>query len=86
MTTTTLESVRDTLVAELSSLGVPSISIVDADHGGRGELLLVHDVASDPQPLDLEVAQRTLRLIRRLWGKPVHLQTVADGKTKVLTD
>jgi stage V sporulation protein R len=77
-------AVRDALVDELTGLGIPSISVVDADHQGRGELLLVHDVASDPHPLDQKYAQRTLNLVRRLWGKPVHLETAVEGESKML--
>jgi len=78
-------AVRDALVNELSGLGVPAISVVDADYRGRGELLLVHDIASDRHPLDPKYATRTLNLVRRLWGKPVHLETEVDGRTTVLT-
>ncbi|HEX5418127.1 MAG TPA: SpoVR family protein [Chloroflexota bacterium] len=73
-------AVRDALVDELTGLGIPAISVVDADYRGRGELLLVHDVASDRHPLDPTYARRTLTLIHRLWGKPVHLETETEGK------
>jgi len=79
------QRVRDAIVDELTSLGVPSISVVDGDYHGHGELLLVHDAASNPWPLDQDYAKRTLALIHRLWGKPVHLETTLDGKRLLLS-
>jgi stage V sporulation protein R len=78
-------AVRDALVDELTGLGIPAISAVDADYRGRGELLLVHDAASDRHPVDPSYARRTLNLIHRLWGKPVHLETEAEGRKQILT-
>ncbi len=77
--------VRDTLVDELTSLGIPAISAVDADYRGRGELLLVHDAESSRWPLDLDYARRTLTLVHRLWGKTVHLETMIDGRTQIIS-
>lgn len=79
------EQVRDALVDELTSLGTPSISAVDGDYRGHGELLLLHDAASNRHPLDQDYAKRTLALVQRLWGKPVHLETVVEGKRQVLS-
>ncbi|MGH2458965.1 MAG: SpoVR family protein [Chloroflexota bacterium] len=79
------ERVRDALVGELVSLGVPSISAVDADYRGRGELLLLHDAESNRLPIDQDYAKRTLALVNRLWGKPVHLETLIDAKRQVLS-
>lgn len=79
------QEIRNALVDELTTLGVPSISVVDADYRGHGELLLVHDAASNRWPLDLEYARRTLTLIHQLWGKPVHLETIIDGKKQILS-
>lgn len=77
--------VRDALAEELTSLGIPSIAVVDADYHRRGELLLRHDVESDAMPLDLAYARRTLEMVHRLWGKAVHLETISDGEEEVLT-
>jgi len=74
------ERVRDVLVDEETSLGVPSIAAVDGDYRNHGELLLVHDAASNRHPLDQDYAKRTLALVHRLWGKPVSLETVVAGK------
>lgn len=79
------EQVRDALVDELTSLGVPSIFVVDGDYRGHGELLLVHDTESNRLPLDQDYAKRTLGLVHRLWGKPVHLETVVEGKKQLLS-
>ncbi len=61
----------------------PSISVVDANHNGKGELLMKHD--NPIQDLDLEDTRETLANISQFWGKPVHLDTTFEaevGETK----
>ena len=79
------EEVRAALVEELSGLGVPSILVMDADYRHQGELFLAHDSNSDRKPLDLDYAHRTLVHIHRLWGRPVHLETMVGSKPTVLS-
>lgn len=79
------EQVRDMLVEEQTSMGIPSISVVDGDFQGHGELRLVHDAESNSWPLDFDYARRTLTLVNRLWGKAVHLETVFEGKKQTLS-
>lgn len=31
--------------------------------------------------LDLKYMERTIPYVYRLWGKPIHLQTIVEGKT-----
>jgi stage V sporulation protein R len=69
--------VRDTLVESMTNFGVPVITVVDGDWHRRGDLLLRH--AHDGKDLDLEETNRTLRAIQRIWGRPVHLETVVDS-------
>jgi spore cortex formation protein SpoVR/YcgB (stage V sporulation) len=66
-------SVRDTLIRQRTNGGYPYITAMDDDYGGRGELLLLHRY--DGLELDRKYVDRTLPLVHRLWGRPVHLQT-----------
>ena len=62
------EAIREVLIRQHSTFGIPSIEIVDADFRGRGELLLEH--RHDGVGLDEEYARGTLTQIAALWGKP----------------
>ena len=68
------DAVREVLVAQHSTLGIPHVEIVDADFRGRGELLLEH--LDDGIGLDEEYARGTLAQVARLWGKPSTVRTI----------
>ena len=65
--------IRDTLLRNVGMGGVPVIRVIDADHGGRGALLLRHE--HDGRDLHLDYAEKTLAHLRRLWGRDVVLET-----------
>jgi len=77
------EKVRDALVASMTNFGHPYIVVEDGDYRRNRELYLRHSY--EGQELDLNYAEKTLRYVHRLWGRPVHLETVVDGKLIVLT-
>jgi stage V sporulation protein R len=66
--------VRDVLIAQHSTFGIPHIEIVDADFRGRGELLLTHD--HEGVGLDPEYARGTLTEMALLWGKACTVRTI----------
>jgi stage V sporulation protein R len=68
------DAIREVLIPQHSSFGIPPIEIVDADFGGRGELLLEH--RHDGVGLDPEYARGTLTQVAMLWGKPCTVATV----------
>jgi stage V sporulation protein R len=70
------EEVRDTMVDNMTNFGIPIIRVEDGDWQRRGELYLKH--AHDGKDLDTEYTERVLRAIYRLWGRPVHLETITD--------
>lgn len=72
------EEVRDTMVDGMTNFGVPVIRVEDGDWQRRGELYLKH--AHDGKDLDADYTERVLRAIYRLWGRPVHLETILDGE------
>jgi stage V sporulation protein R len=75
--------VKEKLLQELAWGGLPQIELVDDDHEGKGELLLVH--RHDGRDLQLASAGETLKGIAELWGAPVHLSTLEDGQPRLLT-
>ncbi len=72
------DAIRETLISLHSTLGIPSVVIVDADFRGRGELLLEHRHAG--VGLDEEYARGTLTQIALLWGKSVTVRTINTPK------
>jgi stage V sporulation protein R len=46
--------------------------------GHDGSLVLAHDHKSDGRGLDVNRATRVLEYTRRVWRRPVRLQTVND--------
>lgn len=75
--------VRDVLVDSMTNFGFPVIVVEDGDYQRRNELYLRH--CFDRRELDIPYAQKTLRYVYTLWGRPVHLETVVDGKVTILT-
>ena len=77
------EKVRDGIVASMTNFAQPVILVEDGDYRRNSELYLKH--AFDGQELDLTYAERTLRHVYTLWGRPVHLETVLEGRGMVLS-
>lgn len=75
--------VRNTLVDNLTNFGGPVITVEDGDWEHRGELYLKHHY--DGKPLDMQRTTRCLRYLVRLWGRPVHLETVVDDEQVLLS-
>jgi stage V sporulation protein R len=78
------EKVRDGLAASMTNYGIPYIVVWDADYNGNTELLLRHYVEGD-QELDIPYAEKTLEHIYHIWSRPVHIETMRDGKPMRLT-
>lgn len=77
------EKVRDAIVVSMTNFGNPYIVVEDGDYNRNHELYLRH--CHEGQDLDMDYAERTLRYVQRLWGRPVHLETVLDQKVQILT-
>jgi stage V sporulation protein R len=73
--------VRDALVESMTNFGFPYLLVETGDHLRRGELYLRHSF--DGRELDRHYAARTLRYLHRIWGRPVHVETVRDGTAVV---
>ncbi len=77
------EAIKSQLLGSLTNGGQPFIYVVDGNFGNRGELYLQHRY--EGVELRVDYARETLRNIQKIWSRPVHVQTILDGKTKRLT-
>ncbi len=77
------EKVRDGIVASMTNFGYPYLVVDDGDYRGNRELYLKH--LHEGQDLDLVYAEKTLQYVYQLWGRPVHLETIYDGKRILLS-
>ncbi|AEI42027.1 SpoVR family protein [Paenibacillus mucilaginosus] len=72
------ENIRDQLIFARVNGGFPYIVVEDGDYERSGELYLRH--MFEGTELDLKYVERTIPYIHRLWGKPVYLESVIEGK------
>jgi stage V sporulation protein R len=77
------QKVRDTIVANMTNFGHPYLVVDNGDYRGNRELYIKH--MFEGQELDLGYAEKTLQHVYRLWSRPVHLETVFEGKRILLT-
>jgi stage V sporulation protein R len=77
------QKVRDTLVANMTNFGHPYLVVDDGDYHGNRELYIKH--MFEGQELDLGYAEKTLQHVYTLWGRPVHLETIYEGKRILMT-
>jgi stage V sporulation protein R len=77
------ERTRETLLRNVGMASIPVIKVEDADFAGSRKLLLRH--YHDGRDLELANAEKTLEHAFRLWGRPVLLETVIDGKAVTLS-
>ena len=72
------EKVRDGIVQSMTNFGYPYLVVDDGDYRGNRELYIKH--MFEGQELDLNYAEKTLQHVQTIWGRPVHLETVFEGK------
>ncbi|MBO8127604.1 MAG: SpoVR family protein [Peptococcaceae bacterium] len=77
------QNVRDTIVNNLVNCGHPVIYMEDGNFNNRGELYLRH--AYEGAELDIDYLENTLPFVYKLWGRPVHLETVVDEKVTLFS-
>jgi stage V sporulation protein R len=73
--------IKNLLVSQLSTFGIPLILVEDGDFKGRRELYLKH--AFDGIELDPEYRERTMAHIHYLWDRPIYLETVVQNEKVV---
>ena len=77
------KKVKERLLFNLTNFGQPIIRVKDGNYRNRGELYLTHEHFG--VDLKIDHAQDTLRHLNRLWSRPVHIETVVDGRTTLLS-
>src|SRR5437667_3629369 len=78
-----VEKIKQRLLFSLTNFGKPWIYVIDGNYRNRGELLLKH--AFSGVELRLDQAADTLANVQYIWGRPVHLTTLVDGKPTTLS-
>ncbi len=76
------QDIKRRLLFQLTNAGQPIIEVSDGNYGNRGELYLVHRY--EGTDLDLPFAQATLSNLFTLWKRPVHIETKAADRGRVL--
>jgi stage V sporulation protein R len=74
--------VKQKLLFTLTNCGQPHVEITDANHKNRGELYLVH--RHEGVDLKQDYARDTLKNLAAIWRRPVHLETIVEGKGKLI--
>ncbi|OLN23777.1 stage V sporulation protein R [Domibacillus antri] len=77
------ENIRDHLTSSKINGSFPHLSVTDGDYLTAGELYIIHSY--EGVELDLSYLEHTMPHIYTLWGKPVHIETVVDGRITVFT-
>ncbi len=76
------KDVKDKLLFQLTNSGEPVITVHDANHSNRGELLLVHEHLG--MDLRQDYAKETLSALVRVWKRPVCIATKIEQKSVLL--
>jgi stage V sporulation protein R len=77
------KKIKEKLLFMLTNCTRPIIEIVEGNYMNRGELYLVHK--HEGVDLKLDWAKDVLKQIFKIWKRPIHLETVVDGKLRVFT-
>jgi stage V sporulation protein R len=77
------DKIKQRLLFSLTNFGKPWIYVVDGNYKNRSELLLHHKHLG--VDLKLDQAADTLANLQYIWTRPVHLETVVDGKPTMLS-
>ena len=78
-----LDNIKRKVLFGLANFGRPFIYVVDGNYENRGELLLSH--RHEGFDLQLNEAKDTVANVFKIWGRPVHLETVVEDKKKIFS-
>src|SRR5262249_43241741 len=78
-----LDDVKRQLLQMVAAKGTPRVYVVDANAENRGELRLAHE--HDGLDIQMDWAALTLANLVKLWGRPVHLDTLLEARPITLT-
>ena len=77
------DKIKQRLLFSLTNFGKPWIYVKDGNFRNRGELLLWHQ--HNGIDLKLPYAKDVLANLQFVWSRPVHLETIVEGKPILLT-
>lgn len=77
------EKIKQQLLFSLTNRGQPIIEVQDGNYHNRGELYLRHK--HEGVDLKLDYARATLANIYELWTRPVHIETIVDDVSRLLS-
>ncbi len=72
------DQIKALILNGLTNLGSPQIRVLDGNFENRGELLLEHQY--EGRDLKWNFAEETLTNLHLLWKRPVHVETIKEGK------
>jgi stage V sporulation protein R len=75
--------IKQKLLFGLTNMGQPLIYVTDSNWQNRGELYLQH--YHEGIDLRLDWARDTLTNLQAMWKRPVNLETIIEGRHKILT-
>ena len=75
------DEIKRRLLFQLTNFGQPIIDVVDANYENKGQLYLLH--RWEGVDMDIPYAQATLRSLYALWRRPVHIETLVEGKVRM---
>jgi stage V sporulation protein R len=76
-----INAIREAILAPKFNFGAPRVAAVELANDGA--LTLSHTHTIDGRGLDLARAKKVLEYVRRVWRRPVHLQTVNERAEQV---
>jgi stage V sporulation protein R len=77
------KEIKSKLLDQLTNWGNPFIYVTNGNHENRGELYMKHE--HHGQDLRLDHAKDTLENVQKIWGRPVHLESVWEKRPKVMS-
>lgn len=77
------DAIKQQLLRSLTNHGRPFIYVKDGNYKNRGELFLEHEYQG--VELKQDYARDVLANLQKLWGRPVHIETVVDEDPHVLS-
>jgi len=83
ITSRDFKEIKLNLLRSITNGGSPIIKIVDSNFNNKKELLLKHSF--DGQELNKDISLATLKRLYYFWKRPVHIETVVNEVSKVLS-
>lgn len=83
ITSRSFRDIKERYLKMLVNFGQPVIKVTNANYKNRNELYLQHE--HDGTDLQIDWAVETLKNLHHIWNRPVHIQTVIEGKSHILS-